>query len=148
MARDSVAGMNELTVEARVAASPHRVWTDLTDADALGAWFWPARFETVAAVDPRPQGVWEVRSPVAGIGVDGRVLSADPPRALRLMWRWQGESATTSVEILLTEVDDSATRVRVTHSGFETEEDRDEHVQGWTDCLRRLADRHPAAPPS
>lgn len=140
--------MNEMTVEEQVAASRDVVWDDLTKPESLGAWFWPARFETVAAVDPRPQGVWEVRSPVAGIAVDGRVLSADPPRALRLMWRWQGESATTDVEIVLTAVDDGATRVRVVHSGFASEEERDEHVQGWTDCLQRLVDRHENGSPS
>lgn len=148
MPQDSVTAVNELMVDARVAAPPHAIWTDLTEADALAAWFWPARFETIAVVDPRPEGAWEVRSAVAGIAVVSRVAHADPPRALRLMWRWQGESATTDVEIVLTAVDDGATRVRVVHSGFAREEERDEHVQGWTDCLQRLVDRHENGSPS
>jgi uncharacterized protein YndB with AHSA1/START domain len=137
--------MNELTVEARVAAPPHSVWRDLTDAQALAAWFWPSRFETLAAVDPRPEGPWEVRSLVAGIAVVGRVLSADPPRALQLTWRWEGEPTATEVEVLLADVADGATRVHVVHSGFATPEERDAHVQGWTDCLQRLVERHEAA---
>jgi uncharacterized protein YndB with AHSA1/START domain len=135
--------MQELTQEALVAASIERVWHDVTDASAVAEWMWPPRFETTAVIDAVPMGAWEVRSDVAEIAILGRVLSVDAPRALRLSWRWDGEDHTTDVEIRLEQAADDATRVSVRHSGFETSEERESHVEGWTNCLQRLIDRYP-----
>lgn len=136
--------MHELTEEALVAASVDTVWTDFTDAAALTAWYWPPRFETKALIEPEPQGRWSVRSAVADIAVEARVLAIDPPRTLRLQWRWAGEEHPTDVEIELEPAADDATRVIVRHTGFRTREERDNHVDGWVSCLQRLIDRYPA----
>jgi uncharacterized protein YndB with AHSA1/START domain len=134
--------MYEMTQEARVAASVDVVWNDFTDATALAEWIWPARFETTAVVDPHSQGAWEVRSEVAELAVVGTVLAADPPRSLRLAWRWEGEPHSTDAEITLEPAADDATRVAVRHSGFETPEERESHIDGWTNCLDRLVQRY------
>ena len=85
-----------------------------------------------------------MRSEVADLAVVGTVLAADPPRSLRLAWRWEGEAHSTDVEITLEPAADDATRVSVRHSGFETPEERESHVEGWTNCLDRLVERHAA----
>lgn len=141
----SVGSMNELTQEALVAASVDQVWRDFTDSTALAQWIWPPRLETTAVVALEPQGVWEVRSEVADIAVIGRVLSLSPPRELRLSWRWEGEERTTDVEIAFEPAPgDATTRVSVHHSGFESDEERESHVEGWSNCLQRLVDKYRA----
>ena len=136
--------MNELTQEALVAASVDRVWHDFTDPTALAQWMWPPRLETTAVVEPEPQGAWEIRSEVADLAVIGRVLSLNPPRELRLSWRWEGEEHTTDVGITFEPVADDATRVSVHHSGFESAEERESHVEGWSNCLQRLVHKYRA----
>ena len=138
--------MHELTEEALVAASVDTVWNDFTQAAALAEWIWPPRFETETVVEAEPQGRWEVRSAVADLAVEGRVLEIDPPRRLRLQWRWEGEEHTTDADITLEEAADAATRVIVRHSGFLTADERESHVEGWSNCLQRLVERHGALP--
>jgi len=134
--------MIELTEEALVEASVDVVWRDFTDAPSLVAWIWPPRFESTAVVDARPHGAWEVRSDAAELAVIGRVLKVDAPRNLRLEWRWDGEQHATDVEITLEPAAGDAARVIVRHSGFQTQEERESHVEGWSNCLQRLVERH------
>jgi uncharacterized protein YndB with AHSA1/START domain len=134
--------MYDLTQAALVAAPPAIVWRDWTDAEALAAWLWPARFETSATIDPVEGGAWTVRSAPMGMAVVAEVVAVDPPRGLRLAWRWEGDDHGTDVSVGLEPAADDATRVTVTHTGFPTASERDEHIQGWTDCLDRLIALH------
>ncbi len=135
-------GMFEMTESALVAASPGTVWNDLTDAASLAEWIWPPRFETIALVHPVELGRWEVRSAAAGLAVEGRILVLDPPRRLRLEWRWEGEEHATDAELTLETAADAATRVIVRHTGFLSADERQSHVEGWSNCLQRLVERH------
>lgn len=137
--------MHELVEEAAVAASVDAVWADFTDATYLVEWFWPPRLGATATLDPHQGGSWRVRSEVAGIGVDATVLESERPHTLRLAWRWDGEDHSTDAEIMLEPTAD-ATRVKVRHSGFQSEDERDTHIEGWSHCLQRLVDRHGGAP--
>lgn len=138
----TVSGMHELTQTVEVEASIDELWKDVTDAERLTRWFWPERLEPSAKVDPVVSGEWTVRSPVGGFAVKARVLELDPPRALTLAWRWSGEAtdAVTTAALTFTERD-ASTRVTVHHRGFATEGERDQHVQGWADCLERWVER-------
>lgn len=133
--------MREMTVEAWVEASADVVWAELTRAELLVQWYWPARFETTADIEPVAGGHWRVRSEPAGLAVDARVLEEHAPHSLRLRWQWEGEAAATDVEIVLEPAAD-ATRLVVRQSGFVTDEERESHVEGWNSCLQRLVDRH------
>jgi uncharacterized protein YndB with AHSA1/START domain len=134
--------MLELTEEALVKASVDVVWAEFTEAALLSEWFWPERFETQAAIDPIPLGRWQVRSATAGVAVIGEILAIEPPRALRLRWRWDGEEHATDAGLALESAADESTRVIVRHAGFLTPDERKRHIQGWSDCLQRLIDRH------
>lgn len=135
-------GMFELTERALVGAPPMTVWNDFTDADSLARWFWPPRVEPRVVVEPVELGRWEVESPVAGIAVQGRIVALEAARSLRLRWQWAGEAAATDVEIKLEATADASTRVIVHQSGFGTAEELQSHIEGWTDCLQRLVERH------
>ena len=134
--------MFELTESALVAASASDVWSDLTDASRLVEWYWPPRLEADVVVEPTALGRWEVRSEVAGIAVLARVLEIEPPERLRLEWRWEGEDHTTDAELTLERAADASTRVIVRHSGFLSADERESHIEGWSNCLQRLVERH------
>lgn len=138
--------MRELIEEAGVAASVDTVWLDLTRAERLEQWIWPPRFETTAVVELRELGRWEARSDVADLAVEAKVLAFESPRTLRLAWRWAGEEHSTDVEIVLENAADASTRVIVRHTGFVSAEERENHVEGWSNCLQRLVDRYGGAP--
>ncbi|GAA2993417.1 uncharacterized protein YndB with AHSA1/START domain [Microbacterium terrae] len=136
--------MLELTEGALVAATADDVWADFTDAARLAEWFWPPRLESAVTIEPQELGAWRVRSDVAGIGVNATIVAIEPPRALRLGWRWDGEPGVTDVEITFEDAADASTRVIVRQSGFATAGERTSHVEGWVDCLQRLVDRYAA----
>lgn len=131
-----------MTESALVAASVDTVWSDLTEGPRLAEWIWPPRFETEAVVVPIVGGRWEVRSAVAELAVIGRVLALDPLKSFRLEWRWEGEEHATDVELTLDSAADASTRISVRHTGFLSLEERESHIEGWSNCLQRLVDRH------
>src|SRR6476620_1821933 len=67
--------------EIRIAASPERVWSALTEAKHLGTWFGDAG----ATIDLRPGGeitlTWEKNGPVRG-----RVERVEPPTVFSFRW--------------------------------------------------------------
>jgi uncharacterized protein YndB with AHSA1/START domain len=138
----TVGAMFELTEEAEVSASVEKVWRDWTDAEAVVEWIWPPRFETRATIEPHREGRWEIRSDIAELAVLATVLQVDEPERLRLAWRWDGEEQVTDVEVRFGARGDAATRITVHHAGFETEAERDSHVEGWSNCLQRLVERY------
>lgn len=136
--------MYEMIEEAVVGASVDVVWNDFTDAAALEEWMWPPRLESAAVVDLRPNGEWQIRSEIGQLAILATVLTIDVPRSLRLAWRWDGESHTTDAEIALEEAADGS-KVVVRHSGFRTPEERELHVEGWSNCLQRLVEKQDAS---
>jgi uncharacterized protein YndB with AHSA1/START domain len=61
----------------------------------------------------------------------------EPPTRLVFTWQWLGEPETTQVTIELTPTD-GGTALLLVHERFATATGRDEHAQGWQDCLDRL----------
>jgi uncharacterized protein YndB with AHSA1/START domain len=127
----------ELQLRRTMSAPQDQVWQALTDPAALAAWFWPVRFRTTAEVDLRLGGRYRIAGPGAGIGVSGQYQAVEPPRLLAFTWQWDGEAQQTLVTADLTSTGPD-TDLLLTHSQFATEADRDNHVQGWSDCLDRL----------
>lgn len=150
--RDAM-GEHSARVTKAVAADRMLVWEAFTSADALASWFWPPRFATTAAMDARQGGAWSIRSTPAAMGASGTVLRAVEPERLELTWRWDGEAEETRVAVTLVEVVPAAgeggtadgaagaTTITVVHDGFASEEAAADHVEGWSDCLDRLAAR-------
>jgi uncharacterized protein YndB with AHSA1/START domain len=132
--------LSELELERRMPATTEVAWRALTEPRALASWFWPASFATQVTAEVRVGGSFELRAqgaPLDGFGVGGTYLVVEPPARLDFSWRWHGEDEETSVEIELSEVDDGSLLV-LRHSGFADEAERDQHIQGWNDCLDRL----------
>lgn len=128
-----------------VAAEPDRVYPAFTDSAELAAWFWPAAFNTHYELDARPGGRFRIRTETGpggeNFGVQGEYLELTPPLRIAMTWQWDGADAVTDVAVELADAGEGSTEVTVTHAANPTVQERDDHVQGWTDCLDRLA-RH------
>lgn len=130
-----------------IHAPADRVWSLITQAEHLGAWFGDAG----ADIDLRPGGAIEVRWD--GHGLDGVVQAVDPTNLFAFRWRQLevpegtelGDGNSTLVEFRLEEVG-TATRVRLVESGFDAldlpEDDRQSmraaHTGGWERELDEL----------
>lgn len=126
--------------EVLIQAPVDRVWSMITEAEHLGAWFG----EAGADIDLRPGGALEVRWD--GHSLTGVVAVVDPTRRFAFRWRQIDGTAdanladgnSTLVEFSL-EREGEATRVRLVESGFAaldlSAEDRssmhESHAGGW-----------------
>ena len=77
----------------------------------------------------------------------GEIREVRPPERLAYTWRWEegpdpvmAGSEDTLVEIDFVD-DGDGTLVRLTHSGFASEQVRDMHAQGWQGVLANLEAR-------
>ncbi len=74
----------------------------------------------------------------------GEYLEIDPPSKLTFTWCWEidgdpeNNTNVTQVAITLSEADGGRTHLLMTHSGFDTEEGRDNHNGGWANSLDSL----------
>ncbi|MBW0116346.1 SRPBCC domain-containing protein [Pseudonocardia abyssalis] len=127
---------------------PAAVWTALTSADGLAAWFGQR-----AAIDLRPGGTasmsWD-----GGHGVEMRVERVEEPSVFAFTWPLEhlpaDDPRRTYVEFTL-EPTDGGTRLTVVETGFaqlpdaEHRIEHDSHVQGWASELGELVEHLRAA---
>ena len=125
--------------ETLIAAPVERVWSLLTEAEHVGAWFCDAGAE----IDLKPGGEMVMRWAEHGVG-RARIVDLDPPRRFSYRWaaireHWGEEpddGNSTLVEFTL-EREGDGTRLRVVESGFDkldgTDEQRREAFEGNTE---------------
>jgi uncharacterized protein YndB with AHSA1/START domain len=129
----------ERTVE--IGRPPAAVWTALTTADGLGAWFGDR-----ATIDLRPGGAGQLTWD-HGHSADLRVERVDEPRVFGFTWRIYGlpddDPRRTYVEFTLEPVG-AGTRLTVVESGFAQLSDEahvasfDGNTKGWASELGEL----------
>jgi uncharacterized protein YndB with AHSA1/START domain len=118
-------------------APVERVWRAFTEPDRLAGWFWPERMGASVRLDLRPGGRFRIEAADEGMAVTGEYRTVTPPTLLVFTWQWVGESATTLVTIQLAAAG-PGTELTLVHDQFADAVSRDEHRQGWADCLDRL----------
>ena len=121
---------------------PDRVWTALTTAEGLAAWFGDR-----AEIDLRPGGVGTLTWTAEGHCQDVRVERVEEPTAFGFTWRIDGlprdDPRRTYVEFVL-EPTPTGTRLHLVETGF-AQLGPDEHgahrgnTQGWARELGDLA---------
>ena len=130
--------MTTVAITRRFAAPPERVWDAFTDPAALMAWFWPSTWQTTVTADVREGGRYRISSVVGDMAVSGAYRELSPPHRLVMTWRWDGDADHSVVTIELAPAGDG-TEMRLRHEGLADDPARDQHEQGWNDCLDRLA---------
>ena len=123
-------------ITAHVPAPPDRVWTALTDAGALTAWYWPPSVEPRATSDPVVGGRFGISTASADMGFSGEYRELDEPRRIVQSWRWAGDERDSRVSIDLIPAD-GGTDVVVVHDRLDAET-AEMYRQGWESCLARL----------
>jgi uncharacterized protein YndB with AHSA1/START domain len=134
---------HSLEVRRTIHASPERIYDAWTTADALTRWFAPSSdFTTVVhTVDLRVGGHYRIemrhRDGSSHIAV-GAYRELTRPTRLSFSWRWEGTPMTDTLVTIELRPSGASTELVLTHSGFTTEHDRNEHTKGWTGCLARI----------
>jgi uncharacterized protein YndB with AHSA1/START domain len=136
----------ERTVE--LAHPQRKVWTALTTAEGLGAWF-----GNEATIDLRPGGAGQLRW-TDGSTKDLRVERVEEPAVFGFTWQpdelARDDPRRTYVEFTLEPVG-AGTRLRVVETGFAQVPDDvyrkayDAHTEGWARELGELVDHLDAA---
>ncbi len=132
----------ERTVE--LAAPPEKVWTALTTAEGLSAWFGDE-----ATIDLRPGGAARMTWAGEGYTARMRVERVEEPRVFGYTWGIYGlpedDPRRTYVEFTLEPLGAGGTRLTVVESGF-AQLPQDAHstafggnTQGWAKELGDLA---------
>ena len=127
----------------RLDRAPHEVWSALTTAEGLSAWFGER-----ATIDLRPGGTASMTF-AGGMTVEMRVERVEEPNVFAYTWCLpdlpSDDPRRTYVEFTL-EPEQAGTVLRVVETGFaqlplETRsETYDSHSQGWSRELAELAD--------
>ena len=130
--------MSELQIVRTLDAQPESVWQAFTTAKGLAGWIWPESWQAAAEVDLRVGGSYRIASVPNEMAVGGEFVEIDAPRRLVQTWQWEGETDRTIVVVALAPSATGGTDLTLEHGGFATDEDRDNHIQGWNDCLDRL----------
>jgi len=124
--------MFQLSHHARLETEASQLWQAFTNPSGLAAWLWPDQ-ETEVVIDLRVGGAWRAASSNLAIGVGGRYTEITVPHQLAFTWSWAGEPEVTQVSVEFTGVG-----LVLEHHGFGSARSRDEHIEGWRDCLARL----------
>lgn len=135
---------SELKLERSLRAPIQKVWRALTRGEEIARWFGPSDEFRIEVLE------WDCRS-----GGEYRVVMHDPdgkaytcfgafrdveePRRLTYTWSWEGQSPMDTLVAFELAEDGSATRLSFRHTGFPSDEARDQHEQGWTGSLERLS---------
>lgn len=134
---------HSLEVRRTIEAPPARIFDAWTTPELLTRWFAPsADFTTVVhQSDVRVGGQYRIemrhKDGASHVAV-GTYRELTRPTRLSFSWRWEGTPMAETVVTIDLMPAGSGTELILTHSGFATEPDRDEHTKGWTGCLARI----------
>lgn len=134
-----------LQVRRVIRAARERVFDAWVDEDVIRGWWPPEGFDAgPIAADVRVGGSYELglapKDGSAGFSAVGQYRVVDRPERLEFTWRWSNAPLDTVVTVEFNEVDEG-TEVVLTHVGFPSTEARDDHEDGWTGGLDRMAEQ-------
>ncbi|MGQ0831840.1 MAG: SRPBCC family protein [Microthrixaceae bacterium] len=134
----------DLKLERLIDASPEEVFDAFTDPAAQREWYLDsADFVVTSSVDLRVGGAWTTTFGPAGEApyAEENVFT-EVDRPARVAYRstfWQPDGTSFDTDLVVTfEVRDGKTLLTILQSGFEREQDRDDHQGGWPGFIDRL----------
>ena len=128
--------MSDLTLTRTLGASPERVWRAWT-TDELVAWLWPSSWAATCEIDLRVGGRFRISSSTVDTGAGGEYTVVEAITRLQHTWLWEGDEKETLVTLTFEPVD-GGTLLTIVHENFADDATRDDHLQGWGDCVDRL----------
>ena len=133
-----------LLIKRTFKASREKLFAAWTQADTLKKW-WGTEGHTVPSVemDLSVGGKYRVEMQPAGeesFYLNGAFVEIRPPERLVFTFRWERGEWTYPETLVSAEfiVNGDETEIALTHEGFPDENMRDEHREGWGECLENL----------
>lgn len=142
----SIAKLQEKIVESIAIEAPIAVvYAALTTPEQLTQWWGDETHRaTTMSADLRPGGAWKIagtRGDGGPFSVSGIYRIVEAPSRLEFTWNhdWADESDPAALDETVVRYDlaerDGITHLTVTHSGFTSLEDRNDHARGWKSVL-------------
>jgi len=133
-------------VKLATAKKPRLAFLDWTRGMAAIIMLQGHVFHSFARTDLREGGAYRLgmHNPEADMTmvVAGEYREIDPPSRLVYTWSWEGPEGDHAAETTLVAVDfitdGEGTRVEILHTGFLTDDSREQHDQGWAGVLANL----------
>lgn len=66
---------------------------------------------------------------------EGKFLSVTPGQHVRYTWEWNNDGEVSEIDVTFSAVPDG-TRIDIVHSGFQSEESRQNHDSGWDNYIQ------------
>ncbi|HSG66454.1 MAG TPA: SRPBCC domain-containing protein [Gammaproteobacteria bacterium] len=134
--------MHTLTLTERFDAPVERVFGAWASSAQIQRWFGPGKVRVQAAdVDFRLGGRYRIAmrdTDGAEHVAIGEYREIVPNRRLAFTWQWEGSDAVTFVELEFHALGAGGSELKLVHTRFATEEQRDHHGQGWRGCFAQL----------
>jgi uncharacterized protein YndB with AHSA1/START domain len=134
-----------LNVTRHIKAPRERVFTAFTSAEAVGQWFGPGPVQVKEiTVDFRVGGRYRITAGAPGndpVTVSGVYREITPPSKIVYTWKWEDDEDWVNCESVVCfefKAIGDETEVRVTQTGFPSEESCAKHEHGWGGCLDKL----------
>ena len=147
MATPQTSTQDRLKVSRTIRASRQRVFRAWTEPELMMRWFVEDDAEmSVCQIDLREGGRYRLEGSVGGKAwrIRGEYLEVRPPERLVYTWAWDNDPALgepygdTRVTVEFRDRG-KETELVLTHERFATAKARDEHDNGWMQCLDRLS---------
>jgi len=143
---DTLLTPSSLEMHYRFRASPERLFQAWTQPELLRQWFrvHPDYSTPIADVDLRVGGQFRLgmRSPEGeDVIAFGEYREIEAPNRLAFTWKWESappEMAPTLVSLEFRE-QEAGTEIVLLHEHLISEEQRDNHLDGWIGCLTSLS---------
>jgi uncharacterized protein YndB with AHSA1/START domain len=141
----------ELVITRVIDAPRSLVFKLWTQPEHIARWWGPQGFTTISCqMDIRVGGAYRfgMRSPQGSeLWKRGVYREIVEPERIVFTFAWEDADGHPRHELLTTVTfaeEGARTRLTLRQAGFETIEQRDDHVTGWTSCFERFADYLPA----
>ncbi len=134
----------KLLVKRTFKAPVERVYAAWTDAEQMKRWFAPGDMTVPSAeADVREGGRYRVQMSEGGSDCEfhttgGVYQEVVANQRLVFTWKWEGSDLETLVTLEFKSLSAKETELTLIHEGFDDEDTREKHAQGWMGCLAKL----------
>lgn len=122
------------------AADVFRAWTD---QEQVKRWLAPGVMKvTRVEIDPVEGGAYclLMKDPTgAQAEVEGKIRTLAANKQLDIEWQWKGSAQPGLLSVEFIPLNDSETELRLNHGDFPSMDETQNHENGWSICLDKLA---------